>query len=170
MKKLTFAATALSWAFLGTSALAANGSAAPLSPPGTGGAMTMQLARDTQPTHLLPSSRSSSSIRPTVHPRSTSRLRLAEKVNRKSLAKIRAAAISRSMARLEQLRPFTPNFARLKAAVRAYWMRNVHRPHAGKLTQTILRHVSPEHRSLVRDPVYRSALDGTHRVRAALAK
>lgn len=97
-------------------------------------------------------------------------IRLAKKKSGKSLAKIRAAAISRSMVRLERLRPFASNFARLKAAVRAYWQRNAHRPNAGQLTSTILRHVAPEHRSLVRDPVYQSALDGTRKVRAALAK
>ena len=97
-------------------------------------------------------------------------IRMAQKLSRKSLAQIRAKAIASSMVRLERLRPYASNFQKMKAAVRAYWQRNIHNPSARGLTATIMRHVAPQHRMLVRGPVYSSALDGTRKVRAALAK
>ncbi len=87
-----------------------------------------------------------------------------------SLKAIRNEAIRDTINGLGELRPFTTNFNRLKAAVRRYWKRNISRPSARGLTNTIMRHVKRKSRKLVRSEVYSGAKSGVRKVKRALRK
>ncbi len=77
----------------------------------------------------------------------------------RNLKSIRALAIRETLDGLGELRPYTTNYKRLKAAIRRYWKRNVKRPSTKALAKTMMRYVRKGDRGLVRSEVYSGAAE-----------